>query len=283
MALGDLAVNVLAGGLAGAVETSITYPLDLAKTRQQLSTSSSSTVPRLLREVYSDGGVQALYRGLSAPLVSEVPRRALKFAANGVYKDELGMRFPGRSWLGDVAVATAAGASAGASETVLHTPFEVVKIRMQAAAGTQSASAIAKDIVKHNGVRGLWVGLEAYALRQAVWNGGFFGFIGLGKATMPKQPEGAKKMASDFLLGLTAGCTATCINNPLDVAKSRLQYSGIDPQRQSRWSLGVTADIAKSEGLRGICRGLPARLYRSAPGHGLLYVGFEFFSQLLRG
>ena len=49
-----------------------------------------------------------------------------------------------------------------------------------------------------------------------------------------------------------------------------------------RWSVGVTMEILRNEGLRGWGKGLPARLYRSAPGHGMLYMGFEFFSGVLR-
>lgn len=280
MPLGELTINILAGGLAGAVETTLTYPLDLTKTRQQLSTSRSSSVPTVLLEVYSQQGLGGLYRGLAAPLVSEVPRRALKFTMNGMFKERLCLLFPRRSLAGDVAVAAAAGAAAGASETIVHTPFEVVKIRLQASGGSALAGPVeaASGIVRTQGLAGLYVGLEAYALRQMVWNGGFFGLIGLGKALLPSQP-GASKAGRDFLLGLLAGSAATCINNPLDVAKSRIQSAAAS---EGRWSVAVALEVARTEGAHGLCKGLPARLYRSAPGHGLLYMGFEFFASLLR-
>ena len=91
----------------------------------------------------------------------------------------------------------------------------------------------------------------------------------------------------DFLLGLAAGSTATVLNNPLDVAKSRIQAaaepgSGSGSGSGSRWSGGVTLQILREEGLRGVCKGLPARLYRSAPGHGLLYCAFETISAMIR-
>jgi len=279
MPLSEPLVNVLAGGLAGAVETSLTYPLDLAKTRQQLSTSRSGSVPSVLLEVYSRQGLGGLYRGLAAPLVSEVPRRAIKFTLNGLFKEQLCRLYPSRSLSADVGLAAAAGAAAGASETLLHTPFEVVKIRLQATGGAALGSPLeaARGILRVEGLAGLYAGLEAYALRQAVWNGGFFGFIGLGKAALP-PPRGGSKAGRDFLLGLLAGSAATCLNNPLDVAKSRIQGASAG----GHWSVSVTMGVARSEGVRGLCKGLPARLYRSAPGHGLLYMGFEFFAGLLR-
>jgi hypothetical protein len=41
------------------------------------------------------------------------------------------------------------------------------------------------------------------------------------------------------------------------------------------WSLAVVARILKEEGLRGCFRGLNARLYRAAPGSGILLLAYE--------
>ena len=40
----------------------------------------------------------------------------------------------------------------------------------------------------------LYTGLEAYALRQIVWNGGFFGLLGLGNAVLPPTAGGSKAL-----------------------------------------------------------------------------------------
>ena len=164
------------------------------------------------------------------------------------------------------------------------TPFEVVKIRMQQRPGAGSMWGTAARLAAEEGPLALYTGLEAYALRQIVWNGGFFGLLGLGNAVLPPTAGGSKAVR-DFLLGLAAGSTATVLNNPLDVAKSRIQAAaepGSGSGSGSRWSVGVTIQILREEGLRGVCKGLPARLYRSAPGHGLLYCAFETISAMIR-
>ena len=285
-------INVLAGGGAGLLETSLTYPLDLAKTRQQLIVGrASEPVPRILAAVYRASGLRGLYAGVSAPLISEVPRRSLKFTMNGVFKERLAVACGGSpsTTVGGVVLATLAGSMAGASETLIHTPFEVVKIRMQQQQPSPGAGVLgtAASVVRAEGALALYTGLEAYAARQVVWNGGFFGLLGLGNATLPPD-LGGSKVLRDFLLGLAAGSTATVLNNPLDVAKSRIQAS---PQQQgtaaasvassARWSGAAMVEILHTEGVRGWCKGLPARLYRSAPGHGLLYMGFELIKSLL--
>ena len=82
-------VPVMAGGAAGLVETTATYPLDLVKSLHQLKEGGrTGSVLSTLRGVVDREGVAGLYRGLLSPVVSEVPRRALKFGANGVYKQK---------------------------------------------------------------------------------------------------------------------------------------------------------------------------------------------------
>merc|ERR1712046_253817 len=133
--------------------------------------------------------------------------RALKFTLNGAFKEHLSGAFPKRSSTQDVALAVVAGGTAGASETLLHTPFEVVKVRMQSGRIAESSCGpvgVAMGIIRQDGIRGLYTGLEAYALRQVVWNGGFFGLIGLGRI-LPIDGLGYSKVVTNFFLGLIAG------------------------------------------------------------------------------
>ena len=49
-----------------------------------------------------------------------------------------------------------------------HTPFEVVKIRMQQQSAGAGVAATARQVVQAEGALGLYTGLEAYALRRDV-------------------------------------------------------------------------------------------------------------------
>ena len=146
-------------------------------------------------------------------------------------------------------------------------------------------------------VRSLYRGLEAYAARQFVWNACFFAGIAAGKeltatAAVPAGRPNPQAQAqpsvpaasTNFLIGLLSGSLATVANNPLDVVKTRVQAEAGpgNATTSSRWSVQIAADIYRAEGFNGWSRGLAARLYRSAPGHGLLYMSFEFISGHLR-
>ena len=96
------AVSLVAGGGAGVIETILTYPLDLVRTRLQMLQDTTGNgadlipskfpcrrhspgIMRLLASIAQEEGFLRLYRGLLPPLISEVPRRALKFSANEFY------------------------------------------------------------------------------------------------------------------------------------------------------------------------------------------------------
>lgn len=70
-----------------------------------------------------------LYRGISAPILMEAPKRATKFAANDewgkVYRNLFGVSKMNQS------LSILTGASAGATEAFVVVPFELVKIRLQ--------------------------------------------------------------------------------------------------------------------------------------------------------
>jgi len=74
--------NFTAGAIAGVSEILTFYPLDVVKTRMQLSTGKSQGLVSSFTSIIKDEGFGRLYRGLVPPLLLEAPKRAVKFAAN---------------------------------------------------------------------------------------------------------------------------------------------------------------------------------------------------------
>src|SRR5881392_1347140 len=92
----------------------------------------------------------------------EAPKRATKFAANDswgkFYRKVFGVEKMNQS------LSVLTGATAGATESFVVVPFELVKIRLQdrASAGKYSGAADALvKIVKQEGILALYNGLEA--------------------------------------------------------------------------------------------------------------------------
>ncbi|KAL2083610.1 hypothetical protein ACEWY4_021383 [Coilia grayii] len=88
-------VNLLCGGIAGAIAQTISYPLDVARRRMQLGSAlrdseKCSTLTKTLKHVYSQYGVKkGLYRGLSLNYIRCVPSQAVAFTTYEFMKQVL--------------------------------------------------------------------------------------------------------------------------------------------------------------------------------------------------
>ena len=103
-----VAVDMMCGGLAGAVATGVTYPFDLIRTR--LSAQPEPKVYRGMlhagRQIALQEGVFGLYQGLTPALVSVIPYMGIQFAAYEALK---------RHFRGSVSSQRSGGAGGGAN------------------------------------------------------------------------------------------------------------------------------------------------------------------------
>lgn len=85
-------MHLVAGGIAGVVESSCCHPLDTIKTRMQLRTRGGSTKGplRTASNIISKEGFFALYKGLSAVMMGIAPKMAVRFTSFETYKEWLG-------------------------------------------------------------------------------------------------------------------------------------------------------------------------------------------------
>lgn len=85
-------MHLVAGGVAGVVESSCCHPLDTIKTRMQLRTKGGSTKGplRTASNIVSKEGFFALYKGLSAVMMGIAPKMAVRFTSFETYKEWLG-------------------------------------------------------------------------------------------------------------------------------------------------------------------------------------------------
>ncbi|KAL4077962.1 mitochondrial carrier [Scleroderma citrinum] len=221
--------NFAAGAIAGVSEILTFYPLDVVKTRMQLETGKGKhgmigTLTAIIREE----GAGRLYRGLVPPLLLEAPKRAVKFASNDFWGKTY-LQFTGQSKMTpELSVIT--GCSAGATESFVVVPFELVKIKLQDKTSTFAGPMdVVKQVVKKEGILGLYAGMEATFWRHFWWNGGYFGCIHQVRAVLPKAETPQGQLFNNFISGSVGGFVGTVVNTPFDVVKSRIQGASKAP------------------------------------------------------
>ncbi|CAF98870.1 unnamed protein product, partial [Tetraodon nigroviridis] len=187
----SLPAKLINGGVAGLVGVTCVFPIDLAKTRlqnQQGLQIYKGMLDCLAKTVRSEGYF-GCYRGAAVNLTLVTPEKAIKLAANDVFRQTLSKDGYLPLW-----AEVLAGCGAGTCQVVVTTPMEMLKIQLQdagrlaaqrpaatsaqAAAGPApslaapppsraspstrpSATGITMELVKTRGLAGLYRGAGA--------------------------------------------------------------------------------------------------------------------------
>ncbi|KAJ5893884.1 hypothetical protein N7495_005575 [Penicillium taxi] len=230
-------------------------------------------------------GFSRLYRGISAPILMEAPKRATKFAANdswgAFYRGLFGVDKQTQS------LAVLTGATAGATESFVVVPFELVKIRLQDKASKYNGMMdVVKTIVREEGPLAMYNGLESTLWRHILWNAGYFGCIFQVRAQLPTPEPGNKSQQTrnDLIAGSIGGIAGTIINTPMDVVKSRIQntskVAGQIPKYN--WAWPAVGTVLKEEGFGALYKGFIPKVLRLGPGGGILLVVFTNMMDFFR-
>lgn len=204
----------------------------------------------------------------------EAPKRATKFAAN----DEWGRVY--RKWFGvekmTQSLSVLTGATAGATESFVVVPFELVKIRLQDKASAGKYNGMVDCVVKtvrNEGPLTLYQGLESTMWRHILWNAGYFGCIFQVRQLLPKADDKKGQMVNDMISGAVGGTVGTIVNTPMDVVKSRIQNTPKVPGQVPKynWAWPGIATVFKEEGAAALYKGfLPKVSFHGRHGRAYL-------------
>lgn len=280
-----------AGAVAGVSEILVMYPLDVVKTRVQLQQGKGAGeegyngMVDCFRKIIKNEGFSRLYRGISAPILMEAPKRATKFAANDAWGKYYRNLFGVARMNQQLSILT--GASAGATEAFVVVPFELIKIRLQDRASAGKYNGMIDCVVKTvkaEGPLALYNGLESTLWRHILWNAGYFGCIFQVKALLPEAKDQGQKIRNDLIAGATGGTFGTVLNTPMDVVKSRIQNSpkiaGSIPKYN--WAWPAVGTVMKEEGFGALYKGFLPKVLRLGPGGGILLVVFTSVMDFFR-
>eukprot|EP00457_Paulinella_chromatophora_P013482 gb/GEZN01013788.1/.p1 GENE.gb/GEZN01013788.1/~~gb/GEZN01013788.1/.p1 ORF type:complete len:295 (+),score=14.60 gb/GEZN01013788.1/:34-918(+) len=169
------------------------------------------------------------------------------------------------------------GAIASMLGDLVTMPIDVAKTRMQLSGeGGQKLYSNALDCIlktgKNEGIPALWKGLEPALWRQASYGSLRYGLYNPLKEVMaPGVPNNELSVGTKILAGGLSGVLAQAIANPCDLVKVRMMAQGMSPADagakavvQYKWFWPSLVSILKSEGVRGMYKGVGANMSRAA-------------------
>ena len=271
---------VTSGVLLFGTASTLLYPLSVAKTR--LQTYETGSLLGALRRLVQQDGVRGLYRGYSVAILGTLPVRVAYLSVLEATRTKLRAQALPPAWeVPESARIWAADFTAGAMSSLVSqavlVPVDVVSQRMQVqgAAGSghmqrSSAFAVARAILREDGLGGLYRGAGASLVLYSGSSGIWWGCYGLyQRALWSVYPFAEDKSQAvvdmrhvvPVQLGasLMAGITSAVITTPFDVVKTRLQTLVAKPGEKPTFR-SVAADLLKTEGIAGFARGMPARV-----------------------
>ncbi|KAM8715012.1 hypothetical protein ACLKA7_002115 [Drosophila subpalustris] len=281
-------IQLLSGGASSIAEVALLLPLDVVKTRLQLQGNTAvkgqshyTGVFDAFAKIYRQEGIFAFWRGIIPPLLSDTPRRALKF----MVFEQLKPVFLFGAAKPTLKTYVLAGGCAGVVEALLQNPFEVIKVTQQASRSNRlSTVAVAKTIIKNDGFgsRGFYRGIGATTTRNFIFHVMYFGFFCTMRDATPVCKCKTKEFFRKVGLALVSGWLGCFSSIPFDVAKSRMQ--GPQPvQGQIKYyrALQTVSTIYREEGIRALYKGLTPQLMRGGPGGAILLLGYEYMSYVI--
>mmetsp|Transcript_41103 Transcript_41103/g.97368 ORF Transcript_41103/g.97368 Transcript_41103/m.97368 type:complete len:341 (+) Transcript_41103:286-1308(+) len=167
-----------------------------------------------------------------------------------------------------------AGGIAGAFAKTVIAPLDRTKIIFQTSDKIftgRNAMAEMANIVKYEGIKGLWRGNSATVARVIPYAGIQFASFDVYKRALRPQDGGVTSLQR-LLAGSAAGATAVAITYPLDLLRARLAVSVQQKQSGSGvWWDAVTGGTGKIS-LRGLYRGLNPTLLGILPYAGIAFL-----------
>lgn len=253
--------KVIDGGLAGVTGVSATFPLDLAKTRLQNQVTLAGEKPKYknlfhaVKTVGQQEGAKALYSGYSVNVGFIVFEKAIKLVCNDVFRMALADKETGEVTLTNSCIA---GASAGAAQSIVTTPMELLKIKGQmiaAEGGKFNVFEAFRSIMRADGAIGFYRGWCSTLVRDVPFS--FLYFPLYAELHYMDSFGGGNSFNGNLAAGMISGAVAGGLSTPTDVVKTRLQTL---PPGVEKMSWMECVKLVQKEGMSAFFKGAGPRM-----------------------
>ncbi|EKD00808.1 carrier protein rim2 [Trichosporon asahii var. asahii CBS 8904] len=263
----------------------------------------------LIKRIGVDEGWRALYKGLGPSLVGIIPARAINFYFYPTSKAFLARTFPNAGEDSPL-VHLGAAVIAGVCTATGTNPIWVVKTRLQLSARKRAESAAVRsaqkaahtplaqrapatsavamtvDIVRNEGISGLYRGLSASYLgvSEGVIQWVLYErFKKLGRQAAGDLEKQSWASYVGTVVGASGGAkaVASLITYPHEVIRTRLRQPAVNGVVKYTGLLQTLKLIVKEEGVASLYSGLTAHMFRVVPNAACMFLIYELVANKL--
>jgi len=306
----------LAGALGGCFSNAIVYPLDTLKTRIQADPGHGRSLRALIMRILTEEGFAGFYRGFGATMLNTFSMQYAYFFFYSLVRTSYIKRLAARNPKGSssrlsTVAELALGAIAGALAQVFTIPVAVIATRQQIGAPKGKGKAgeehddsflgVARQIVREEGITGLWLGLKpglVLTVNPAITYGVFERIKGAVLLAREKVGDANTSLGPglSFALGATSKSLATVVTYPYIMAKVRIQtrQKGAEEEEENgalpapaangsarrprdEGAVDILARVLRTEGFSGWYKGMSAQILKAVLSQGVLFMSKEQF------
>ncbi|XP_057523083.1 uncharacterized protein LOC130802966 isoform X1 [Amaranthus tricolor] len=289
--------QLLAGGIAGAVSKTCTAPLArltiLFQIQGMHSDASTLRKPCIWREasrVIHEEGIRAFWKGNLVTIAHRLPYSSVSFYSYEQYKNVLqslpGLESNSENISAHIIVHLAGGFLAGVTAATATYPLDLVRTRLAAQTNVIYYKGIGhtlRTICKEEGALGLYKGLGATLLSVgpniAI---SFTVYDTLRTQWQLQRPHDSSVLVS-LACGSMSGIASSTAIFPIDLVRRRMQLEGAGGRARvyNTGIFGTFKHIIRSEGLKGLYRGILPEYYKVVPSVSLVFMTYEAMKKLL--
>jgi len=273
------------GGISGMMATCVVQPLDLIKTRLQLSGEGGSqkvhrSTMAAITNIIKQEGIKNLYKGLTAGLFRQATYTTTRM---GVYDSAFQYL---KSWDGKISFAgkLLAGMIAGGIGAFIGTPAEVALIRMtsdgrlpiEKRRNYRHVFDALSRVSKEEGVLTMWRGCSPTVVRAMILNAVQLGVYSQSKEMLLATGKFKDGLFLHSITSLISGFWCTVVSLPVDITKTRIQTMTAG---QYKGAIDCVVKTVQKEGVLSLWKGFTPYFLRLGPHTILTFVILEQFNK----
>ncbi|XP_068644073.1 uncharacterized protein [Aristolochia californica] len=289
--------QLLAGGIAGAVSKTCTAPLarltilfQVQGMHSDVAKLQNASIIREASRIVHEEGFRAFWRGNLVTIAHRLPYSSISFYAYERYKNFfqslLGLEGHRENVSADLCVRLLGGGLSGITAATLTYPLDLVRTRLAAQTNVvyyRGISHTLYTICRDEGIKGLYKGLGATLLGVGPSIAiSFSVYETLRSSWQSRRPHDSCVLVS-LACGSLSGIASSTATFPLDLVRRRMQLEGAGGQARvyKTGLLGTFQHIIRTEGFKGLYRGILPEYYKVVPSVGIVFMTYESIKMLL--
>ncbi|KAG8380757.1 hypothetical protein BUALT_Bualt06G0049200 [Buddleja alternifolia] len=254
------------------------------------SSLEKASIWREASKIVREEGVMAFWKGNLVTIAHRLPYSSISFYAFERYKNLLqvflGVESPGENISADLCIRLVGGGLAGITAASVTYPLDLVRTRLAAQRNViyyRGMCHALHTISKEKGFVGLYKGLGATLLGVGPNLAISFSVYDTARSYWHfHRPEDSTVLVS-LACGSLSGIASSTVAYPLDLVRRRMQLEGAGGRARvyKTGLIGTFGHIIKTEGLRGLYRGILPEYYKVVPSVGIVFMTYEKLKQVL--